>query len=950
MTDYSRSNIILPIFEEAEAFLTALAGQDAQFTFQTFDDVKVWSEEKQKMIPRKGTPNAPDVVRVFNGTFNAHKHTLAALNAKGAGVYVTVNQTDLKGRKEENILKVRVLCVDLDGSPIQPIKDLPEDLQPHIIIESSPNKWHAYWLVNNCELEQFKPLQQALAAKFDGDKAVCDLPRVMRLAGFSHNKAESFITHIHTMQDNLYPYSVNKLIVGLGLNNDKKPKSQAAIVAISAIDDDFTIGLPPEADVIADLKSALEYLSCEDYHDWIRQAMRLKTLGDTGLELFLSWSSKSAKFDRVDAIHKWQGLQANRTDYKAIFNEAKANGWINPLSSHKPPKTEKTDPIDPDLINKKIEALPTPEERNTARALQSALACIESGDFIGDSAITSSKIIGYGLSHEYKQAQGSIGALLAIDWDNRTGSNSFSNYMGADLKHDNPIKIASIYKLAQGKGWEMPPEEWQDPESINAHYEALDYPLEQLPDPLRLLIIEVVDYLQCPIAMAVNSLLGALSLCTQGLVNVARDSQLTSISSLFLLLIAESGERKSACDNLLTKHLKELDIERSKADGEARKQYQREYITWRAELDGAMTAIKRASEKGVVEESLRGRVNVLDLSEPIPPRGTTFLLEDTTPEGLVKVMKRGYPSQGIFSSEAGIVFGSHGMSSDSAMRNMAILNKFWDGESIRVSRQDSDKDVLLSDRRLTLSLAIQASTVRAFFDGSKGLARGTGFGARFLIAWPKSTQGTRLYKEPPTHMKHLEDFRRKTLAIIKTPLTLVDEYTSEIQAHKLILTTKAKNVWTQFFNDTEQELRTGGELTNIKDVTSKAADNATRIAALFHVYEHGITGAITEDHMKRACHLMFWYLLESRRFFGEIALPKEIGNATLLDAWLIDYCKDNNVTRISTMLARQLCPNSLRSKAVYEETIKHLTELGRIRTVKEGKKKWLEINPKLLEV
>jgi hypothetical protein len=452
MTDYSRSNILLPHFEEAEAFLTALAGQDAPFTFQTFDDVKVWSEEKQKFINRQ----APNLARIFQGTLNQHKQALAALNAKGAGVYVTVNQTDLKGRSLANIVKVRALFVDLDGSPIQPILDLPEDLQPHIIIESSPNKWHAYWLVNNCELEQFKQLQQALAAKFNGDKAVNDLPRVMRLAGFSHNKAESFITRIHTMQDNLYPYSVNKLIVGLGLNNNKKEDTQGAVVAVVAVDDDFTMGLPPEADVIADLKSALEYLSCEDYHDWIRQAMRLKTLGDTGLELFLSWSSKGSTFERVDAIHKWRGLHADRTGYKAIFNEAKANGWTNPLSSHKPPKTAKADPIDPDLINKTIEALPTPEERNTARALQSALQAIALQDFIGDSAIPSSKIIGYGLSHEYKQAQGSIGALLAIDWDKRTGGNAFSNYRAADLKHDNPIKVASIYKLAQSKGWVMP--------------------------------------------------------------------------------------------------------------------------------------------------------------------------------------------------------------------------------------------------------------------------------------------------------------------------------------------------------------------------------------------------------------------------------------------------------------------------------------------------------------
>ena len=945
MTDYNRSNILLPHFEEAEVFLETLAGKDAQFTFQTFDDVKVWSEEKQKFINRQ----APNLAHIFQGIFNQHKQALAALNAKGAGVYVTVNQTDLKGRKEANIVKVRALFVDLDGSPIQPILDLPEDLQPHIIIESSPNRYHAYWLVNNCTLEEFKPLQQALAAKFNGDKAVNDLPRVMRLAGFSHNKAESFITRIHTMQDTLYPYSVNKLMFGLGLKNDKKAKSQAAIVAISAIDDDFTIGLPPEADVIADLKSALEYLSCEDYHDWIRQAHRLKTLGDTGLELFLSWSSKGSTFERVDAIHKWRGLHADRTGYKAIFNEAKANGWTNPLSSHKPPKTEKTDPIDPDFINKTIEALPTPEERNTARALQSALACIESGDFIGDSAITSSQIIGYGLSHEYKQTQGSIGALLAMDWESRTGSNSFSYYMGADLNHDTPIKIASIYKLAQSKGWEKPPEEWQDPESINAHFEALDYPLEQLPDPLRLLIVEVVDYLQCPIAMAVNSLLGALSLCTQGLVDVARDSQLTSVSSLFLLLIAESGERKSACDGLLTKHLKELDIERFKADREAKKQYLREYKKWQVELDGLLNALKRASEKGLPDDGINERINNLYLQEPIAPRGTTFLLEDTTPEGLTKALDKGHPSQGIFSSEAGVVFGSHGMNSESAMRNMATLNKFWDGESHRKNRSDSSNDMLLSGRRLTLNLAIQASTVRAFFDGTKGLARGTGFGARFLIAWPKSTQGFRLYKEPTHNTPHLAAFKRRTLELINTPLTIDDE-TGSIQTHNLILTTKAKAVWTKFFNDTEQELRTGGELTNIKDVTSKAADNATRIAALFHVYEHGITGAITEDHMIRACALMFWYLLESRRFFGEIALPKEISNATLLDAWFLDYCKDNQLTRISTMLARQLCPNSIRSKAIYEETIKNLTELGRIRTVKEGKKKWLEVNPKLLEV
>ena len=54
---------------------------------------------------------------------------------------------------------------------------------------------------NNCSLELFPHVQCALAAKFNGDIAVNNINRVMRLAGFSHNKGESFITRIHTMQD-----------------------------------------------------------------------------------------------------------------------------------------------------------------------------------------------------------------------------------------------------------------------------------------------------------------------------------------------------------------------------------------------------------------------------------------------------------------------------------------------------------------------------------------------------------------------------------------------------------------------------------------------------------------------------------------------------------------------------------------------------------------------------
>jgi hypothetical protein len=44
------------------------------------------------------------------------------LNREGAGVFVTVNETDLKGRTAKNITSVRAVFVDLDGAPLEPVR------------------------------------------------------------------------------------------------------------------------------------------------------------------------------------------------------------------------------------------------------------------------------------------------------------------------------------------------------------------------------------------------------------------------------------------------------------------------------------------------------------------------------------------------------------------------------------------------------------------------------------------------------------------------------------------------------------------------------------------------------------------------------------------------------------------------------------------------------------
>jgi predicted P-loop ATPase len=202
----SRAQALEPDCEDAERFLTALDPDASQFTFQTFDDD---ADRKDKAL-----------AQIMHGSLDRRWDALCRLNERGAGVFVTVNETDGKGRKQENITRVRACFVDLDGAP------LPETFhaKAHTIVESSPGRWHLYWLVEGCSLGEFKALQKRLSRAYGGDPAVHDLPRVMRLPGFMHRKAELFRSRLVEAHD--HPaYSVEDLTAGLPEEEKAKPKA-----------------------------------------------------------------------------------------------------------------------------------------------------------------------------------------------------------------------------------------------------------------------------------------------------------------------------------------------------------------------------------------------------------------------------------------------------------------------------------------------------------------------------------------------------------------------------------------------------------------------------------------------------------------------------------------------------------------------------------------------------
>lgn len=151
-------------------------------TFQTFPD----------------HPQAQGHPQIIHAPHHVAHKRLTQINKAGHGIFYMVNKGDHQGRRTENVTAITAYFVDLDGTPLYDHWPLP----PTAIVESSPGRYHAYWRVTNAPLAMFPHVQKHVAILLAGDEKCHDLPRVLRLPGYTHQKAEPFAsTLLHCTTD-----------------------------------------------------------------------------------------------------------------------------------------------------------------------------------------------------------------------------------------------------------------------------------------------------------------------------------------------------------------------------------------------------------------------------------------------------------------------------------------------------------------------------------------------------------------------------------------------------------------------------------------------------------------------------------------------------------------------------------------------------------------------------
>ena len=486
-------------------------------------------------------------------------------------------------------------------------------------------------------------------------------------------------------------------------------------------------------------------------------------------------------------------------------------------------------------------------------------------------------------------------------------------------------------------------EQWPEPQELVAEVQPDDYPLDALPAPILAAVQEVQGFTRAPLPLVASAALSAVSVAVQGLYDIKRADRLTGPCSLFLLTIAESGERKTTADGFFTKALRDFEAEQAEAAKPAIKEFKSEMAAWEAEKSGLQDAIRAAARNGKPAADLAAKLRDLVNDEPQPPRVPRLLYGDATPEALTWGLSKTWPTAAVISSEAGTVLGSHGMGAESMTRNFSILNQLWDGRDIPIDRRKEGGSFTVRGARLTMALQVQELTLRQFFERTAGLARGIGFLARFLVAWPASTQGTRFFQAAPEQWPALAAFNRRMSEILRAALPMNDA--GELEPVLLGFAPDAFEAWRTFHDGIEAMLCIGGELSDVRDVASKTADNAARLALLFHVFE-GTPGAVSLEAFNGAARIVAWHLSEARRFLGEFSLPPDVADAARLDAWLLAYCTQHATRDVPRKTAQRCGP--LRDGETLEAALRTLAELDRVRVVKDGKRRTIELNPQLL--
>jgi len=457
---------------------------------------------------------------------------------------------------------------------------------------------------------------------------------------------------------------------------------------------------------------------------------------------------------------------------------------------------------------------------------------------------------------------------------------------------------------------------------------ASPYPVASLGPILRLAAEAIASKVQAPVELAAQSVLGIAALAAQAHFDVRLPYGQVRPSSLFLVTIAASGDRKSSADN-------EAMLPVRTHEKRLRDEYDTDFRDWKLD-HAAWVATRRKIENDAKIKHDARRERLAELGdEPRRPLSPILTSGDVTPDGLIKNWSFNHGALGVFSAEGGQFTAGHGMSDDNRLRTAAMLSGFWDGNgAVRI--RAGDGVTMLLGRRLTVHLMVQPDAAAGVL--SDRTLRDQGLLSRILIAAPPSIAGQRFYRSASFEQEEaIKAYGLRVLALLEQQPRRLSGGPNELDPLVLGMSAEAEAEWIQFFNHVEAECGPAGEFKLIRDVAAKAAENAARIATVIAAIEQTDLTKIGLPAMRCGIGLAGWYLREALRLAHASRLDPKLLRAQAL----LDWLRSREMHQVGFRDILQYGPSATRTKAAADDATMILLAHGWLREVNARPRRFL---------
>lgn len=392
------------------------------------------------------------------------------------------------------------------------------------------------------------------------------------------------------------------------------------------------------------------------------------------------------------------------------------------------------------------------------------------------------------------------------------------------------------------------------------------YPVDTFPTDLRDAIKEVLGIVQTTDVIAATSVLGTLSTAIGPNVDwVHPATGQIRPCTLYLLVVALSGERKSTTDALVAKPLYDFD--------------EQALTRYEEQMSSFTTSTPSRDAQAVTKQN--------------KPKLTRIIRQDISHRAVAEALKGDGRSISLMTDEGQILLASN------VMKNLGALNTYWDGKRIQPYDRGKGDVIVVRSPRVTLNVMVQPAVMEEFMAKHAKLTHGSGHFARYLLARSPTIQGFRRQTHGASSLTHLPVFHQRITCFLDSYRTKVDA--GCVYRDVLEFDEAAKRNWFDIAERVEQDIKPGYFLSDIADFGSKYMEIVSRIACLLHYYLADTNelpdetaearsqriGKISVQTLASAQQIAAWHLHEYKSLFSpQLMRPQHEHDADYLCSFL----------------------------------------------------------------